>query len=251
MTSAIRGAIRSPQARRNRIAAYAERWLASPRPIPDDLMSATLYADALFLLEPRPRHSRRERSRTSSACSPCSKARWRATSIIRARVTSTSTRPSRRPSRSARRRAPSILGKLDSGREPHQPHAVAHVERGGAVGRFRAREPRGLAFGSEGAQSAKASRSIRRTTCTCSLYAASMDGQGASRMQAGEDYAELTSDSILSGADAGPVRPVRRGRGHGPRPADDIPGGLWDFAQGYAQLRRGDAATARDLSRAA
>ena len=39
---------------------------------------------------------------------------------------------------------------VDPGREPHQSHAVAHVERGRPVGRLGARQPRGVAFGSEG-----------------------------------------------------------------------------------------------------
>jgi tetratricopeptide (TPR) repeat protein len=73
------------------------------------------------------------------------------------------------------------------------------------------------------------------------LYAASMDGQGAIAMQAGKDYAKLTGDTIYQ-----VLTMIRFGRFDEVlevknRPRDDISGGFWDFAQGYAHLRRGDA----------
>jgi tetratricopeptide (TPR) repeat protein len=73
------------------------------------------------------------------------------------------------------------------------------------------------------------------------LYAASMDGQGAIAMQAGKDYAKLTGDSFYWA-----LTLIRFGRFDETlevknRPDDDIPGGLWDFAQGYAQLKTGQA----------
>ena len=45
-------------------------------------------------------------------------------------------------------------------------------------------------------------------------------------------------------AGAGAIRPVRRGRQLGERPANDISAGVWDFARGYAALRRGDRTAA-------
>jgi tetratricopeptide (TPR) repeat protein len=73
------------------------------------------------------------------------------------------------------------------------------------------------------------------------LYAASMDGQGAIAMQAGKDYAKLTGDSFYQ-----VLTMVRFGRFDEVldvknRPKDEIPGGLWDFSQGYAQLKTGNA----------
>jgi tetratricopeptide (TPR) repeat protein len=73
------------------------------------------------------------------------------------------------------------------------------------------------------------------------LYAASMDGQGAIAMQAGKDYAKLTGDSFYQ-----VLTMIRFGRFDEvlevkKRPADDILGGLWDFSQGYAQLKTGNA----------
>ena len=73
------------------------------------------------------------------------------------------------------------------------------------------------------------------------LFAASMDGQGAIAIQAGKDYAKLTGDSVFHA-----LTLVRFGRfdeilALTERPEQDGSGGLWDFAQGYAHLRIGDA----------
>ena len=73
------------------------------------------------------------------------------------------------------------------------------------------------------------------------LFAAAMDGQGAIAIQAGKDYAKLTGDSVFH-----VLTLVRFGRFDEvlevtERPEQDGPGGLWDFAQGYAHLRTGDA----------
>ena len=73
------------------------------------------------------------------------------------------------------------------------------------------------------------------------LYAASMDGQGAIAMQAGKDYAKLTGDSYYQ-----VLTLLRFGRfdeilAVTNRPKSEITAALWDFAQGYAQLRQGSA----------
>jgi len=71
------------------------------------------------------------------------------------------------------------------------------------------------------------------------LYAASYDGQGAIAMRAGKDYTKLTGESFYE-----VLTLVRFGRFDEvlevtSRPASDIPGALWDFAQGYAHLKLG------------
>ncbi len=71
------------------------------------------------------------------------------------------------------------------------------------------------------------------------LYAASYDGQGAIAMRAGKDYAKLTGDSFYEA-----LTLLRFGRFDEvlevtSRPTNDVTGGLWDFAQGYAHLRQG------------
>ena len=73
------------------------------------------------------------------------------------------------------------------------------------------------------------------------LFAASMDGQGAVAIQAGKDFQALTGNSVFH-----VLTLVRFGRfdevlAVTERPDGEIEGGLWDFAQGYAHLRKGDA----------
>jgi tetratricopeptide (TPR) repeat protein len=70
------------------------------------------------------------------------------------------------------------------------------------------------------------------------LYAAAMDGQGAIAMQAGRDYAKRTNDSMYE-----VLTLVRFGRfdevlAVTRRPEREVPGAVWDFAQGYANLRK-------------
>jgi tetratricopeptide (TPR) repeat protein len=77
------------------------------------------------------------------------------------------------------------------------------------------------------------------------VYAASMDGQSAPAISAARGIAKLTGDSMYL-----PLALVRFGRfgdikAMGERPAQDIPAGMWDFAQGYAAVRAGDVAAAR------
>lgn len=77
------------------------------------------------------------------------------------------------------------------------------------------------------------------------LFAASMDGQGATAVQAGRDYAKLTGNNMYH-----VLTLLRFGRFDEileveARPERDIPRGMWDFAQGYAHLRQGEADFAR------
>ena len=77
------------------------------------------------------------------------------------------------------------------------------------------------------------------------LFAASMDGQGAQAIQAGKDYHKLTGNSMYH-----VLTLIRFGRfdevaAVKERPKRTVPGGLWDFAQGYAHLRQGEADFAR------
>jgi tetratricopeptide (TPR) repeat protein len=69
------------------------------------------------------------------------------------------------------------------------------------------------------------------------LYAAAMDGQGAIAVQAGKDYAKRTNDSMYH-----VLTLIRFGRfdevlAVTKRPERELPGAAWDFAQGYAYLR--------------
>src|SRR5262245_50358881 len=72
------------------------------------------------------------------------------------------------------------------------------------------------------------------------LFAAAYDGQGAIAMRAGKDYAKLTGDTfyeVLTLLRFGRFDEVIQVTN---RPKADIQGGLWDFAQGYARLKQGD-----------
>ena len=77
------------------------------------------------------------------------------------------------------------------------------------------------------------------------LFAASMDGQGAIAAQAGKDYTKLTDDTVYE-----VLTLLRFGRFDEvlevtERPEQEGSAGLWDFAQGYAHLRNGESDFAR------
>ena len=79
------------------------------------------------------------------------------------------------------------------------------------------------------------------------LFAASFDGQGAIAVQAGDDHAEVTGNPLYA-----LLTRVRFGRFDelltmDERPDKPLPGAIHDFARGYALLRSGDVAGARDL----
>lgn len=72
------------------------------------------------------------------------------------------------------------------------------------------------------------------------LFAASMDGQGAIAVQAGKDYAKITGNSMYHLTTL-----LRFGRfdeilEFTEKPEAVIPGGYWDFAHGMARLRGGE-----------
>jgi tetratricopeptide (TPR) repeat protein len=76
-------------------------------------------------------------------------------------------------------------------------------------------------------------------------FAASMDGQGAIAIQAGKDYAKRTSDTMYH-----VLTLLRFGRfdeigAVSKRPIAEVSGSAWDFAQGYARLRLNDVPEAK------
>lgn len=77
------------------------------------------------------------------------------------------------------------------------------------------------------------------------VYAASYDGQSAPAISAARGIARLTGEPMYLA-----LTLVRFGRFDevatmGERPAGTIQGGMWDFARGYAALRAGDRTSAR------
>jgi tetratricopeptide (TPR) repeat protein len=78
------------------------------------------------------------------------------------------------------------------------------------------------------------------------VYAAAMDGQGAIAMRAGKDYAKLMGGDTMFQL----LALIRFGRFDevfeiATRPEGDIPAGAWEFAHGYAKLRGGQPDAAR------
>lgn len=78
-------------------------------------------------------------------------------------------------------------------------------------------------------------------------FAASMDGQGAVAIQAGKDYAKLMGNNMYH-----VLTLIRFGRfdeipAIENRPSHSIHGGMWDFAQGYASLKSGDEEKATEM----
>ena len=72
------------------------------------------------------------------------------------------------------------------------------------------------------------------------LFAASMDGQGAIAMQAANDYFTLNGSNMMQ-----VLTRIRFGRFDQvleitQRPTGEIEAGIWDFGQGYARLRRSE-----------
>ena len=180
-----------------------------PTPTPDDLDIVTLYGDALFLLEPR-RGSRdvndpnvqRLHKVLESVLSKDVKHPGRVPPVrSRNRIDRRA-----RAGRTVRR----VSRQLHPWRQPHQSHALAHLERGRTMGRFGAGEPRGLAFGPEGGHR----RRIRHLPGAQPSHAAlrGVDGRaGRHRHACGTDYAKLTNDTSFQVMTLDQVRSIRRG----------------------------------------
>ncbi len=79
------------------------------------------------------------------------------------------------------------------------------------------------------------------------LYSASMDGQSAIALQAAQDYATQFGDisfqllTLLRFGKFDDILAINQ------RPTTEMAGGLWDFAQGYSQLRQGNLEAAQQL----
>ena len=138
-----------PNTRVEQDRAYAEAMRKLADKYSDDLDIVTLYADALFLLEPR--------RGTRDVNDPNVQRLHQVLESVLARDVHHPGRlpPVRSRDRIDRRARASrslrgVSRQLHPRRQPHQPHAVAHLERGRALGRFGARQSRGVAFGSEG-----------------------------------------------------------------------------------------------------
>jgi tetratricopeptide (TPR) repeat protein len=219
--------------------AYAEAMEKVSAQYPDDLDIATLYADALFLLEPR----RGTRDHTAPSVHKLHEVLEGILSRdvhhpgachLYVHATESTTVPGRAEA------CAEFLGKSIPGAS-HINHMPSHTWN--EIGRWGDSVRANLeAWHSD--QKAALGQGFAiypEHNLHMLLYAASYDGQGAIAMRAGKDYTKLTGNSFYE-----VLTLLRFGRFDEilevtDRPRADVEGGLWDFAQGYAHLTQGNA----------
>ena len=228
-----------PEKRVDQDKSYAEAMGRVAASYPDDLEAATLHADALFLLEPRRGtrdvkspsvqrlHSVLERILAKDVNHP-------GACHLYVHATESTVVPERAQA------CAEFLGKSIPGAS-HINHMPSHTWN--EVGRWGDSVRANLeAWHSDQKAAIGEGFAIYPShNLHMLLYAASMDGQGAIAMQAGKDYAKLTGDTfyqVLTMIRFGRFDEVLEVKN---RPRDEILGGLWDFSQGYAQLKTGNA----------
>ena len=232
-----------PETRREQDEAYAEAMRGLAEQYPDDLDAVTLYADALFLLEPRrglrdlddPNVQRLHGVLTSVLDRDI---RHPGACHLYIHATESTVNPGLASA------CAEHLGRGIPGAS-HINHMPSHTWN--EIGRWadgvrsnldawhsdlKAERDEGIAI--------YPSHNLHML-----LFAASMDGQGAIAAQAGKDYTKLTDDTVYE-----VLTLLRFGRFDEvlevtERPEQEGSAGLWDFAQGYAHLRNGESDFAR------
>lgn len=232
-----------PEKRRDQDTAYAEAMRKVHERFPDDLDAATLYADALFLLEPRQGtrdidapNIRRLHGVLESVLDRDPKHPGACHLYVHA--TESTVKPDKAVA------CAEFLGSTIPGAS-HINHMPSHTFN--QVGRWGDSVRANLeAWHSDLKASIGEGFAIYPDhNLHMLLYAASMDGQGAIAMQAGRDHARNTKDSIYE-----VLTLIRFGRFDEvlevtARPEREVSAAAWDFAQGYAHLRKGDAGFAK------
>ena len=241
-----------PASRRDQDSAYAKAMEQVFESYPDDLDIGTLYADALFHLEPRPGPPPGRRPRLVNLESP----NVRRIHDVLERMLA---RDRRHPgachwyvhATEATAKAGSaqpcaeFLGKSIPGAS-HINHMPSHTFN--EVGRWGDSVRANIeAWHSDLKASAGEGFAIYPShNLHMLVYAAAMDGQGAIAMRAGKDYAKLTRGDTMFQL----LALIRFGRFDevseiATRPEGDIAVGAWEFAHGYAKLRGGETQAAR------
>ena len=228
-----------PETRRDQDEAYADAMQQLAQSYPNDLDAVTLYADALFLLEPR-------RGTRDLADPNVQRLHGVLESVLARDVTHPgachlyihATESTTDPGKAAA--CAEYLGDEIPGAS-HINHMPSHTWN--EIGRWSDGVRSNLkAWHSDlKAESGEGIAIYPSHNLHMLLFAASMDGQGAIAIQAGKDYAKVTDDAVFH-----VLTLLRFGRfdeilAVTERPEQDASGGLWDFAQGYAHLKTGDA----------
>jgi tetratricopeptide (TPR) repeat protein len=225
--------------------AYADAMARVFAAYPDDLDVATLYAEALFLLLPRPGAFSVDDptvSRVLTVLEGALKRDVKHPGACHLYIHMTELTPE--PARAVA--CAEYLGNSIPGAS-HINHMPAHVWT--KVGRWGDAVAASLQAWQSDQKAAKGEGFLTYPAHDLHMlvYAAAWDGQSGIALQAARGFTRLTSDSMLHS-----LVLVRFGRFEevdslGPRPANELSAGMWDFAHGYAALRRGDVATARAL----
>ena len=235
-----------PDRRRDQDMAYAEAMRRVYEAYPDDLDAATLYADALFLLEPR-RGTRDldtpgvRRLRGVLEGILARDIRHPGACHLYIHATESTTEPGRAEA------CAEFVGNSIPGAS-HINHMPSHTWN--EIGRW-GDAVRANIQAWQSDQKAAIGEGFAiypEHNLHMLLFAASMDGQGAVATQAGKDYAKLTGDSFYQA-----LTLLRFGRvdeilALDNRPDDIVTGGLWDFTKGYAHLETGRATSRRPIS---
>jgi tetratricopeptide (TPR) repeat protein len=224
--------------------AYADAMARVAMAYPDDLDVATLYAEALFLLLPRPGMFDLKKDPTVARLLRVLEAalkrdlRHVGACHMYIHTTELTTQPERAVS------CAEFLGSAIPGAS-HINHMPAHVWT--RVGRWGDAVSASLQAWQSNQKAAKGEGFATYPAHDLHMlaFAASMDGQSSVAIQAGRGFSRLTGDPTYHA-----LTLVRFGRFDeiadiGERPKQEIPAGVWDFAQGYAQLRRGDSSASR------
>jgi tetratricopeptide (TPR) repeat protein len=222
---------------------YARAMSRVVETYPDDLDAATLYAEALFLLLPRPgafdindpavahvlhvlEGALKRDIRHPGACH------------LYVHTTELTTEPERAEP------CVEFLGNAIPGAS-HLNHMPAHTW--SRVGRWGDAVRASLQAWQSDQRAAKGEGFLTYPAHDLQMlvFAASMDGQSAPAISAARGIAKLTGDPMYLA-----LALVRFGRFDeigtiGERPASDISSGIWDFARGYAEVRAGNPQAAR------